>query len=406
MLDYLKSFDGELEKRVKTLELNIRAASPSFFDTFRSIAECFVRRIAQNSGIETTATSFKKLMSIPELKQTLTESIGIPSYALDKCQDYISKINRHVHESEKAITENLVVEYIICLYELTSPISAEATPPEISEILSMYDSLDREIAKEKARLIQEQNKLISENNELLQLVSKKLNVGSAYNAPSKEAEKKSEAKKLLSDFISKSTQHLTFSDSQGAVNRKRKALLWLTAITLSLILIATVMSIALHKTYTPFILLADIWGCVLIVIIFKLKNESQRITNIPAQTINSTDYNSYGILRLGEVQKRYKAPFVLCMIGVTLEFIFALVLCFDNSAKGLASVLVILLITLTVLSIVLFAILVNYFGDLHITVLTSYAKRKPDGSPTVVYFIIDKFFDEDQYKKIRSVNSK
>lgn len=406
MLDYLKSFDGELEKRVKTLELNIRAASPSFFDTFRSISECFIRHIAQKHGIETNATSFKRLMAIPELKKILTQSVGIPSYTLDKCQDYISKINKHVHESEKAITENLVVEYIICLYELTSPISSEATPPEISEILSLYDSLDREIAKEKARLIQEQNKLISENNELLQLVSKKLKVSSAYDAPSKEAEKRSEAKKLLSDFISKSSQHLTFSDSQESVNRKRKALLWLTAITLSLILIATVMSIALHKIYTPFILLADIWGCVLIVIIFKLKNESQRITNIPAQTINSTDYNSYGILMLGEIRKRYKVPFVLCMIGVTLEFIFVLSLTFSDSVKGFVPVLAITLIVIAVLSIVLFTLVINYFDNLHITALTSYAKRKPDGSPTVIYFIADKFFDEEQYKKIRGVNSK
>ena len=407
MLDYLKQFDSELEKKVKTLEVNIRSASPSFFDTFRSVAEFFIRRIAKDLGIDTNSTSFKKLISIPELKSALTDKLEIPVYAIEKCQDYIAKINKHVHESEKEINENLVVDYILCLYELTAPVCENATPPEISEILSLYNSLDREIEKEKARLIREQNQLISENNELLQRVNQKLqdkntNSKSAYEKESKEAE----SKKIITEFTRSAKQHLTFGESAVAVNRKRKIALGFTVAALALALIETLFSLILNRTYSTFIFVLNFWHFAMLFILIKLANKSQKVNDINARTIYTVGLNQYGIFTLGKIKRRYKVTFILGLIATAFEIILTLTSEYSPARRSAAPVLVVILIIAAILSVICFVLVYNYFSGLLVTVLTSPTVKKSNGAPFSLYFIVDKFFDEETFLMLRSSNSK
>lgn len=160
MFEALQRLDGRLWERYLTLKKNVENASNSFFDAYLDLSEQFLRYIARDAALPQRATCGELLHNAEVLKRLCEISFD---YA--KLQDYVLKINRHKHGTEKVVTVQHVEDYLKVLHRLYRACCAAENMPceqfDENEAQKLFGLAERErqrLCKEVLRLTSELEK--------------------------------------------------------------------------------------------------------------------------------------------------------------------------------------------------------------------------------------------------------
>ena len=147
MFGYFVELDVELYNRYSTLENNLRSASNSFYDSYRSVIECFLKCIVKKFNLPLGNTvGFQALINDSGVLKVLYDS-GVDEDCINKIRDYVLKINKHIHKKEKNVSFETVVDYLNVLFDFTSPVAyhlgvvpKSVTLNDIHEIYAEYQT--------------------------------------------------------------------------------------------------------------------------------------------------------------------------------------------------------------------------------------------------------------------------
>ena len=273
MLEYIKDIDEELQKRYDTLYIDLCTGSSSFFAAYRSLCERLMKIIVDGSPMK-EAYSGKTLtfmLSHSEVAAYLTDTLGIPSTAVQKIKDYVLKINKQIHSNEKDLTDTLAKSYMFALDAFLCPYALHLglSPERITEndILDAFMSTPERIISSEAgnqRELSEIGDLLNEMHEMLAERSDKDSDG----GNTKEDPLPSEIKKAAADlnarnvvhqFKISATKHLLYFGSGEVFSEDKKRCLWLALSILISAVPITWLSILAAGIYTTYTLFENIW---------------------------------------------------------------------------------------------------------------------------------------------------
>lgn len=104
----------DVVSRYKTLLLNIESNSNSFFDSYLSLCEAFIRSVCNIPEKGSLSTLLKN----QTISSYLLNDLKLNKESYDKLCDYALKINKHKHANEHKITFEKIVSYFKPLYDL------------------------------------------------------------------------------------------------------------------------------------------------------------------------------------------------------------------------------------------------------------------------------------------------
>lgn len=106
--------DDNIKNRYKTVIENIKNASNSFYDSYNSLVEQFLRSLIDKP----IKGSIHDLLNDKDLKQYLLIELNLDIKVYSKLLDYGLKINKHKHRLEKEISLEVVINYMEIFYQL------------------------------------------------------------------------------------------------------------------------------------------------------------------------------------------------------------------------------------------------------------------------------------------------
>ena len=114
MDNLLMLFDEDSQNRYKTVLENIKNASNSFYDSYNSLLEHFLRTICPNK----TRGSVSNIINDKENKSFLLETVGLSQKTYNKILDYALKLNKHKHNKENDVVIDPVLNHMKLFYDV------------------------------------------------------------------------------------------------------------------------------------------------------------------------------------------------------------------------------------------------------------------------------------------------
>ena len=114
MDNLLMLFDEDSQNRYKTVLENIKNASNSFYDSYNSLLEHFLRTICPNN----VKGSITNIIKDEENAIFILEVVGFNQKFYNKLLDYALKLNKHKHNKEKDVDIDSVLNYMKLFYDV------------------------------------------------------------------------------------------------------------------------------------------------------------------------------------------------------------------------------------------------------------------------------------------------
>jgi len=311
MFEYFEDLDGELYRRWQTVECDIRSASSSFFASYRSLIECFIKTALKESDCDIKATdNIGPLMRRDEVREYFVGALRVSESTFEKTSDRILKINRSVHKLQKDCTLEQVASYLDTLYDLTFTYALskrlDPAPPRRAEIEKLFNSHENEVNEVRKQ---------GEKNSRDILNDLKAHIDGKFDAiedeldslrAAKEAEEKAqryaaqeeqiileakERRKRLQSLCDDETAsaYNLYVDFNDSFREKRKALIILTLISIGIALITTTLTTVALGFYSTFTLMLNIWDILVILLLYKLLKAKPTMPSLSFASLTPLD---------------------------------------------------------------------------------------------------------------------
>ena len=172
MFKFLENIDESVYNRYKTVKVNIKAKSNSFYDSYLDLLESLVKNIAISEDLDySIKDTCGKVLKMERMKELLINSIGLDKYTYDKLCDYTAKVNKHKHVNEKNVSIDAVVNYMRVFFDFSVKYAEYKNINvtckfDMEGLISMFGETDREhelLHATKRELEQDINLALDEN---------------------------------------------------------------------------------------------------------------------------------------------------------------------------------------------------------------------------------------------------
>ncbi|MBR2650827.1 MAG: hypothetical protein IKD45_04130 [Clostridia bacterium] len=382
MLEYFAKISDELGRRCDTLLCDIRSGSSSFFSSYRSLVECFVKTVTENSPHREKyeQKSLTYMLCSDELSEHLKDTVGIDANAHKKIKNYILKINRQVHEREKELDDELLKSYLYALYDFTVPyargLGIEVSPLTDEKILDNFMADAERVfrADEKQKSLED---VVSRFSKYMDFFDE-------------EIEEKEE--NLLEEVKASSSKYLAYLGKSSDYSESVMRLLILCAVTVVASALGTLVTSLEVGVYNIFTLADNLFALRMILFAFRLTKTGNIVKLWDAEDLMPMDF----VYNLPVKLNKYKVMFVFASIFVGFNiFMFA----FDETVFPLVTVSYIL----TSVAFIIAAALILRDAPKFYRCYRAFAYKYKDASQIYVFFEVPlegKRLTLDEYKEI------
>ncbi len=446
--DFLKYISLRIYERYQTLEKNIKSLSNSFYDSYIDLQEELTRYIIFDFDIEIKSRrSLGELLRIVEVRDILINTLNLNEHTYNKLLDYNQKINAHKHSGEKKIELEIVLKYITIFYDYSSTYARykgiEPQPLDIDYFIEIFGALEKENQELKGQ-IEEYRELVIQSNldkeekeryllllsyaeisnqsleeqnrelrsRLDELSTLKSHIDSRFDQIDRRLsriESKSGGKgeprtlTIAEQILKSSEKSLFYLDTEKNLIAWKGLVIIIALASIIINIITSYFSTKWFELYSTFTLFENLWMILqLCIMIYAIKaTQIYDLDKYMKNTMERFYCDSYGVPRKQGTKGKYKALFVLSIIG-SLSHIFLGIVDQTMNMKYLAPMLAFEILSL-IMAFVLFFVAREFFSR-YCVMLHTVCNKDGVEETFVDDNITGKLIPFDEYLKIFDVN--
>lgn len=418
MLEYLDNISEELGRRRETLCKNIGSGSSSFYVSYRSLCEEYLRFVLTDGCFQITQKdNVTSLLSNDDIISYLTDKLKCEYATVAKIKNLILKINKQVHSHEKAFDDTLVVTYINTLYDFTAPFAhfkkIPTLPPSNDDIISACNSHEREVEEVREECEQNSREMLDDIKVFVDgrfdKIEEEISIINEHTKQEAERARREENERLMLerartiDYVKKNSNpiNLYVPVTGDEFGDKKRRLIYLSLFILLSSVPHVILSVNICDLYSTFTFLSNLWHLLILFFLRKLIFTKEAIfTNridscFPVLASRCDD--SYIPFSL---KRRYLVLLTLYIIGAVADCATPF---YYKPLSGVGEVFcyvcfIILLLCGTVASIMLYREAFDFYTNYIATVFRSNL-RDENNNPITFVKIVNKTLSESEFIK-------